>query len=359
MATTAQDFYETLGVKKNSSSGEIKKSYRKLARKYHPDLNPGDKSAEKKFKEINEAYEVLSDTKKKTEYDQYGKSPFEGAQGFEGFRTRDFGFGGGGEDIFSDLFGTFRQNDAPFRGNDLETRLEISLEEAFSGVTKSVTLTREKNCKACGGLGAKSSKTCTACRGAGSVKQKRGVFRLNQPCTVCRGTGQIITKVCTTCKGKGITVATETIKVKIPPGADSGSRVKLRGMGGAGVKGGPAGDLYISLTVRQHTVFKREGSNIYVDVPVTVSEAVLGGKIKVQTIDGTVTMTLPPGTDSGKKFRLKGKGIPNKRSGIAGDEFAVIKIVVPKKVSKKAKAALEEIEKAYEKGSGVRDQGSG
>ena len=357
MATTAQDYYEILGVTKSASIDEIKKAYRKLARKYHPDLNPGDKAKEKKFKEINEAYEVLSDTKKKAEYDQFGKTPFEGARGFEGFRAEDFGFGfGGGEDIFSDLFGTFRQKEDPLRGHDLETRLEISLEEAFRGVTKSMTLTREKNCQACGGLGAAASKTCTACKGTGSIKQKRGVFRLSQPCTVCKGSGQMMTKVCSACNGNGSTVATETIKVKIPPGADTGSRVKLRGMGGAGVKGGPAGDLYISLTVRQHPVFKREGSNIYVDVPVTFSEAVLGGKIKVQTLDGSVTMTLPPGTDSGKKFRLKGKGIPNKRTGMAGDEFAVIKIVVPTKVSKKTKEALEEIEKAYDKGSEVRGQ---
>jgi molecular chaperone DnaJ len=357
MAATTQDFYELLGVKKDASTDEIKKVYRKLARKYHPDLNPGDKSAEKKFKEINEAYEVLSDSKKRAEYDQFGKEAFDGAQGFEGFRTQDFGFGGSGvEDIFSDLFGTFRQQDVPLKGHDLETHVDISLEDSYHGVTKPFSLTREINCKSCGGLGAESSQSCAACKGTGSVKQSRGVFRMSQPCPSCNGRGRVTTKVCAACRGKGSSVVKETIKVKIPPGADTGSRVRLKGMGGAGAKGGPAGDLYISLTVKPHPVFKREGNNIYVDVPVSVSEAVLGGKIKVPTLDSTVTMTLPPGTDSGKKFRLKGKGIPNKRTGAAGDEFAVIKIVVPKKVNKKTKEALEEIDKAYEQGSGVRSE---
>jgi molecular chaperone DnaJ len=346
MSTTTHDYYAILGVKKDASTDEIKKSYRRLARKYHPDLNPGDKAAEKKFKEINEAYEVLSDSKKRAEYDQFGKAAFEGAGGFEGFRTQDFGFGGM-EDIFSDLFGTFRQEDVPLKGTNMSTQMDISLEEAYKGVTKPITLTRAAACRRCGGTGAAASQVCSACKGIGSIKQSRGLFRLSQPCPTCKGRGNVITQICSACKGNGNTVVTDTLKVKIPPGAYTGSRVKLKGMGSAGVTGGPSGDLYIELTVRQHRTFKRDGNNIYVDVPVTVAEAVLGGKIKVPTLDGSVTMTLPPGTDSGKKFRLKGKGIPNKRSGITGDEVAVIKIIVPKNVSGKAKEALEEIEKAY------------
>jgi molecular chaperone DnaJ len=348
MAATTNDFYEILGIKKGSSTDEVKKAYRKLARKYHPDLNPGDKTAEKKFKDINEAYEVLSDSKKRSEYDQFGKAAFDGAQGFGGFRTQDFGFGSGSfEDIFSDLFGNIRHKESPLKGADLKTRLDISLEEAYKGVTKPVTMTREVTCRGCNGMGAEASQVCSHCKGTGSVKQSRGVFRLSQPCPSCRGQGRIVTKTCRVCRGNGSTVATESIKVKIPPGADTGSRVKLKGMGGAGVKGGPPGDLYIELTVRQDPMFKRDGNNIYVEVPVTVAEAVVGGKIKVQTLDGPVTMTLPPGTDSGKKFRLKGKGIPHKRKGIKGDQFAVIKIVVPKNINDKTKEALQEIQKAY------------
>ena len=348
MSTATQDYYETLGVRKDATADEIKKAYRKLARKYHPDLNPGDNAAEKKFKEINEAYEVLSDKKKRAEYDQFGKTSFEGGQGFDGFRTHDYGFGAGGaEDIFSNLFRGFRQEDVPQRGADLVTRFEISLEEAYQGVTKPITLTREMSCKRCGGSGAESSQPCSHCKGTGSIKQSRGVFRLSQPCPACGGRGKIISKACTACRGSGSAVATDTIKVKIPPGADTGSRIKLRGMGSAGAMGGPAGDLYIELGVKPHPTFKRDGDNIYVDIPVNIIEATLGGKIKVPTLDGTVTMTLPPGTDSGKKFKLKGKGIPHRKTGARGDEFAVIKIVVPKKVSTKTKEALEEIEKAY------------
>ena len=348
MAATTNDYYGTLGVKKGASTDEVKKAYRKLARKYHPDLNPGDKTAEKKFKEINEAYEVLSDAKKRSEYDQFGKAAFDGFQGFGGFRTQDAGFGTGGfEDIFSDLFGNIRQQYAPVTGTDLRTHLDISLEEAYKGVTKPFTLTREIPCKRCNGIGAEASQPCSHCKGTGSVKQSRGMFRMSQPCPSCGGKGRIVTKACRACSGNGSKVATETIKVKIPPGADNGSRVKLRGMGGAGLQGAPSGDLYIELTVRPHPVFKREGNNIYVEVPVTVMEAIAGGKIKVPTLDGSVTMTLPQGTDSGKKFRLKGKGIPNKRRGITGDQFAVIKIMVPKNIDEKTKEALKEIEKAY------------
>jgi len=346
MPTATKDYYETLGVKKDASTDEIKKAYRRLARKYHPDLNPGDKTAEQKFKEINEAYEVLGDPKKRTEYDQFGKiPPFEA---FEGFRPFDFGFDfGGTEDIFADLFGRHRYEEAPMRGSDLKTSLNISLEEAYKGVTKPITITKEIPCSICNATGAEASQACSKCRGTGAIQQGRGFFRLTQTCPACRGRGKIITTVCKSCRGSGVTVITETIKVKIPPGADTGSRLKLTGMGGAGIKGGPPGNLYVELSIRAHSTFKRDGDDIYVEVPITISEAVLGGKISVPTLDGYATMTLPPGTDSGKKFKLKGKGIPNPKTRTNGDEYVTIKIVVPKTVTNRVKEALQEMEKAY------------
>jgi molecular chaperone DnaJ len=351
MSATTQDYYELLGVKKDSSTDDLKKAYRRLARKYHPDLNPGDKNAEKKFKEINEAYEVLSDAKKRAEYDQFGKTEFGAGPGFEGFRTRgsESGFGGFGgfEDIFSNLFRNYRQDDVPLKGPDLVTSLEITLEEAYKGATKSISLTKEVICRTCSGTGAENVQACSHCKGVGSVKQSRGAFKMSQPCPSCRGSGKIVTRVCKSCRGKGSGVSAETIKVKIPPGAETGSRIKLRGMGGAGVQGGAPGDLHIELTVKPHHLFKRDGDDIYADVPVSFVDAVLGGKIQVPTLDNMVTMTLPAGTDSGKKFKLKGKGIPNKKTGIRGDEFAVIKIIVPKTINAKTKEALHEIEKAY------------
>ena len=346
-----------LGVNKGTSQDDIKKAFRRLARKCHPDLNPGDKSAEQKFKDINEAYEVLGDPKKRADYDQFGKTPFEAGKGFadtarfrEGFATgAGFDFGGT-EDIFSDLFSGFGQEEVSLRGNDLRTSLGITLEEAYRGVTKPIILTREAPCKTCGGSGAESTRSCTTCKGAGVLQQKRGFFSMRQTCPACKGRGKTVTKACGACRGNGSTVVTEKIKVKIPAGADTGSRVKLRGMGGAGARGGPSGDMYIDLTVRPHPTFKRDGRDVYVEVPVTVGEATIGGKISVPTLDGNVSMTLPPGTDSGKKFRLKGRGIPNirtVRTGARGNEFVVIKIIVPKTVSAKTKEALQEVEKAY------------
>lgn len=349
MATATKDYYEILGVKKDASQEEIKKAYRRLARKYHPDVNPNDKTAEQKFKEINEAYEVLGDPKKRAEYDQFGKTPF-GPEGFEGFRTYDFGFDFGArgfEDIFSDFLGGFRTREAPVRGADLKTSIEISIEEAYRGAIKPVTLTREVACSACGGSGAEVSQTCAQCKGSGVTTQGREFLSISQTCPSCKGRGMMVKKICRQCNGNGVILKTETLKVKIPAGADTGSRLKLKGKGAVGVKGGPSGDLYIEIKVAPHPVFKRDGDNIYVEVPVTIGEAVLGGKVKVPTLDGTVTMTLPPGTDSGKRLKLKGKGFPDTRTGVRGDEVVVVKIVVPKKVTERMKEAVKEMEEAY------------
>ena len=352
MAPEVKDYYKILGVSKNASQDEIKKAYRKLARKYHPDLNPGDKASEQKFKELNEAYEVLGDSKKRAEYDQFGSSTFgPGGPGFEGFRTygsRDtFDFGGFG-DIFSDLFGARVRPETQYsKGPDMIMSLELSLEEAFSGVTKPIMFNREIICKSCNGSGAESFQVCGVCKGTGSFQTAKGFFKMSQPCTACHGTGRKVTKVCTSCGGKGKIFQTEALKVKIPRGVDTGSRVKVKGMGGAGLGGGLAGDLFIEITVKPHFIFKRKGDDIYLDLPVTFGEAVLGAKIEVPTVDGISAMTLPPGTQGGQRFKLSGKGFPSPKTGVRGNQYVDIKIVVPKDIHNRAKDALKEIESLY------------
>jgi molecular chaperone DnaJ len=350
MSPSVKDYYETLGIDKKSSQDEIKKAYRKLARKYHPDLNPGDKTAERKFKELNEAYEVLGDEKKRAEYDQYGRSPFEaGGPGFDyrSYTSGDrFDFGGFG-DVFSDLFGGAGSETAHMKGPDLVMGLELSLEEAFSGVTRPITFNREVNCRECGGTGAETYRQCERCRGTGKISASRGFFRMAQPCSACGGTGRVTTNACKACGGRGKTMHTESLKVKIPAGADTGSRVRIRGMGGAGMGSGPAGDLQIEITVKGHPVFKRKGDDINVEVPVTFGEAVLGAKIEVPTIDGISAMTLPPGTQGGQKFKLSGKGFPSTKTGRRGDQLVTIKIAVPRNVTEKAKSAVKETDGLY------------
>ena len=351
MSPAVKDYYETLGVDRKASQEEIKKAYRKLARKYHPDLNAGDKTAEPKFKEVNEAYEVLGDKKKRAEYDQYGRSPFEG--GGPGFDYRAntsgdrFDFGGFG-DVFSDLFGGGAHAEtADLRGPDLVMGLELSLEEAFAGVTKSFTFNREVNCKDCGGTGAETYRQCEACKGTGKVTASRGFFKMAQHCSACGGTGRVTTKACRSCAGRGKTMHTESLKVKIPSGADTGSKIRLRGLGGAGQGSGPSGDLQIEITVKDHPIFKRKGDNISVEVPVTFGEALLGAKIEVPTIDGIAAMTLPPGTQGSQKFKLSGKGFPSSKTGRRGDEVVTISIAVPRNISEKAKSVVGEIEALY------------
>jgi len=353
MAPSAKDYYDILGVDKKVSKDELKKAYRKLARKYHPDLNPGDKTAENKFKELTEAYEVLSDEKKRAEYDQFGKTPFGGGSGGPGFDYRTytqgdhFDFGGFG-DIFSDLFGAGgRQEQQEQGGHDLVMGLDLSLEEAFSGVTRPISFNREISCKSCHGTGAETYQQCSTCRGTGRIAASKGFFKTSQPCPACNGSGHKITKACGACSGRGGIKQTESLKVKIPAGADTGSKVKLKGMGGAGPAGGPPGDLHIEITVRPHPLFTRKDNNLSVEIPVTFGEAALGARIEVPTIDGVAAMTLPAGTQSGQKFKLSGKGFPSTKTGRRGDQVVTIKVAVPKGVPEKARAALQEIEALY------------
>jgi len=351
MGFSVKNYYETLGVDKKASQDEIKKAFRKLARKFHPDLNAGDKNAERKFKELSEAYDVLGDAKKRADYDQSGRSPYEGGgPGFD-YRTYTsgdrFDFGGFG-DIFSDLFGAETGAERPgLKGHDLVMRLEMTLEEAFAGITKSVTFNREVPCKACGGSGAETYRQCEACRGTGKVATSKGFFKMSQACDVCGGSGRKVTKTCSACNGMGKTFHTETLKVKIPAGADTGSRVRVRGMGGAGQGAGAAGDLQIEITVKPHALFTRKGDDLHIEVPVTFGEAALGTKIEVPTIDGVTAMTLPAGTQSGQKFKLSGKGFPSAKTGQRGSQYVTIKIVVPKNIPETANAALREIEALY------------
>jgi len=355
MTPAVKDYYEMLGVNKNASQDEIKKAYRKFARKYHPDLNPGDKTSEHKFKEINEAYSVLGDEKKRADYARFGKSPFEtsapgGGQWYEGARP-DFGetsdFGGFG-DVFSDIFGADRGHGQFARkGADMLMAIELSLEEAFTGVTRPVAITRETPCRLCNGTGAESYQTCNRCKGSGKLQTSKGFFRMSQTCTSCGGSGRKITKTCRACNGRGKTSQTETIKAKIPAGADTGSIVKLKGMGGVGEAGGPQGDLRIEVTVKPHPVFTRKENDIYVDLPITFGEAALGAKIEVPTIDGSAVMTIPSGTQGGQKFKLSGKGFPSPRTAVRGNQYVIAKIVVPKDINSKAKEAIKEIEALY------------
>lgn len=351
MPATVNDYYEILGVSREASQDDIKRAYRKLARKYHPDLNPGDKSSEQKFKEINEAYAVLSDPKKREEYNRFGKTPFEaGGPWYEEVKAPrfedifEFGMG----DIFGDVFGrTARAEPLYKKGEDVFTGLTVSLEEAFAGTQKTITLNRETACQSCNGSGAEAYETCNRCKGSGMVQTSRGFFRMQQTCTECGGTGKKITKACKTCGGRGKIISTGTVKVKIPAGVNDGLRVKLKGMGNAGISGGPSGDLYIDITVRHHPIFKRENGDLYIEIPLTFGEAALGAKIEVPTIDGVTVMTIPPGTQGGQKFKLTGKGFPSPKTGGRGNQYVNIKIVVPKEMSNKAKEAIKEIEASY------------
>lgn len=353
-----RDYYEVLGVSKTATQDELKKAYRKLARKYHPDLNKDNPEAAEKFKECNEAYSVLSDEQKRAQYDQFGPEAFEnggmgggpGAGGFGGFG----GFGGSGmEDIFDMFFGGQgrggRSNNAgPQRGADLRYDMEITFEEAAFGVEKEISLKRAERCEHCHGEGAEPGskvETCPECHGSGYIRFTQntmfGQMVNERPCSRCHGEGKIISNPCKECGGSGTVKKTKKLKVKIPAGVDNGSRLRVGGEGEAGLKGGPSGDLYVYLYVKPHKFFERDGTTVLCEVPINIVQATLGAEIKVPTLDGQVTMKVPEGTQPGKVMRLKGKGIPSLRGGGRGDQLVRMKVVVPTKLTDKQKDALQ------------------
>ncbi len=358
---TKRDYYEVLGVSRGASEADIKKAFRKLARKYHPDVNPGDKTAEHKFKEINEAYEVLSDAKKRQQYDQFGHAAFEAGfgqgpsgtgPGFEGFtQGAEYFRGGGFEDIFGNMFGEreARQR-GPRRGEDITYTVEIDLEDAIFGKTMQVDLRRDVTCSTCNGSGSQpgtSPRTCPTCMGSGSVSQGRGFLSFAQPCPTCHGEGTINPNPCRTCGGSGVMPKSERINVKIPPGVDNGSKVRVAGMGGPGERGGAPGDVYIITRVRPHFYFERKGDNLYSEVSVSAREAALGDKIEIPTVDGIVALTITPGTQSGQQLKLKGKGVPHLGGGGVGDHYVTIKVVTPTGLSERGKELLRELDRLH------------
>jgi molecular chaperone DnaJ len=341
-----RDCYDVLGVAKSSSKDEIKKAYRKLALKHHPDKNKGNKASEEKFKEASEAYHILSDDKRKSNYDQFGHAAFEGGggQGFGGFDTSSF------SDIFEDFFGDFNGGQSSQRssnrGNDLRYDINISLEEAFKGIEKNVKYTTYKKCSDCSGSGAaKGSKptSCNYCDGNGKVRTNQGFFTIQQTCPQCSGYGETINKPCGKCSGNGKVQDNENVTVKIPKGVDDGTRIRLSGKGEAGLKGGSNGDLYLFVSVNNHSIFKRSEENIYYELPITFTDAALGSTIEVPSIDGGRSkIKIPPGTQHGKQLRLKGKGMPILRRNTYGDLYIRIVTEVPISLSKKQKELLEE-----------------
>jgi molecular chaperone DnaJ len=355
-STMKRDYYDILGISKNASETDIKKAFRKLARKYHPDVNPKDKTAEQKFKEMNEAYEVLSDAKKRQQYDQFGHAAFDPGfgqgpgpgQGFEGFTQGAESFRGGGfEDIFGNMFGERMRPQGPKKGEDTIYSVEVDLEDAIFGKTMQIDLRHDVTCAACSGSGSQpgtSPRTCPTCMGSGNVSKGMGFMKIAQPCPTCRGEGTINPSPCRTCGGRGSVSKSERLNVKIPAGVDNGSRVRVAGMANPGERGGPAGDVYIVTKVRSHPYFERKGDNLYSEAPVTVKEAALGDKIEIPTMDGTVWLTLPEGVQAGQQLKLKGKGVPHLGGGGTGDHYVTVKVVTPGGLSEHGKEILRELD---------------
>ncbi len=361
------DFYEILGVDRDASQEEIKRAYRRLARKHHPDVNPGDEQAEQRFKEISQAYQTLKDPEKRAKYDQFGEA-WEQARQAGQWQGGDFtqfvftNFGAGSfRDIFGDLFGDMgpggvqfttgrsrvRPEPGPVRGHDVEYELPVSFDEAVHGVEKEISLTLADRCPECEGMGGETQ-TCPACGGTGQAHSGGGFFNLGASCPQCQGTGQVVTSRCSVCHGTGETTRRRRIRVKIPAGVETGSKVRVAGEGGRGVAGGPPGDLILTMQVQPHRFFRRRGDDIHVDLPVTFVEAALGDRVSVPTIDGNVTMTIPPGTQTGDQLRLKGKGVRHLGQGGRGDQYVHIQVTVPRRLTGKQRQLLEQFDKTWD-----------
>ena len=357
-----RDYYEVLGVSRNADAGTIKKAYRKLAKKYHPDMNPGDKEAEAKFKEATEAYSVLSDPEKRRTYDQYGHAAFEngGAGQGGGFGGFDFNGADMGDifgDIFGDLFGggrSRRANNGPMRGANLRAVVHITFQEAVFGCEKELELTLKDTCTKCNGTGAKpgtSPETCSKCHGTGQVTYTQqsmfGMVRNVQTCPDCGGTGKIIKDKCPDCRGTGFTASRKKIQVSIPAGIDDGQSIRIREKGEPGTNGGPRGDLLVEVQVARHPIFQRQDMNIFSTAPITYAQAALGGKIRISTVDGEVEYEVKPGTQTDTKIRLRGKGVPSLRNkNVRGDQYVTLVVQVPTKLSEEAKDALRAFDAA-------------
>jgi molecular chaperone DnaJ len=363
-----RDYYESLGVPKNASDEEIKKAYRKHAMKHHPDRNQGDasKGAEEKFKECKEAYEMLSDPQKRAAYDQYGHAGVDpnmrGGPGQEGFGGFAEAFG----DIFGDMFGQQRGGRGAggrqvFRGGDLSYAMEITLEEAARGKDAQIRIPSWEACDTCHGSGAKPGtqvKTCSTCAGAGAVQMRQGFFSVQQTCPTCRGAGKVIPEPCTACQGQGRIKKQKTLEVKIPAGIDGGMRIRSTGNGEPGTNGGPAGDLYIEIRLKKHDIFERDGDDLHCSVPISIITASLGGEIDVPTLAGKAVIDIPEGTQTGKQFRLRGKGVKGVRASYPGDLYCHIVVETPVKLNEPQRKLLRELEESFQKGAGKHSPSS-
>ena len=368
-----RDYYETLGVQRNASEQDLKSAYRRLAKDFHPDRNAGDKDAERKFKEVSEAYEALKDPQKRSAYDQFGHAAFEGGMGGRGGQA-GFGpdFASSMSDIFDDLFGEFmggrrgggqggRAGTGRERGADLRYNLEITLAEAYAGKTAQIRVPASVSCETCSGTGAKvgtKAKQCSTCGGIGKVRASQGFFTIERPCPACQGRGETIDDPCGTCSGTGRTIKERTLSVNIPAGVEDGTRIRLASEGEAGLRGGPAGDLYIFLSIKPHEFFQRDGSDLFCKVPIAMTTAALGGQIDVPTLEGTSTrVKVPEGTESGKQFRLKGKGMPVLRTKVTGDMYIQVDVETPKNLSKRQRELLDEFQKSSDKDNSPESAG--